>query len=121
MPNHIYIFLTIFFTVYGQMIIKWQVSLVGAMPEELLLKIQFLLRLIIKPWVLSGYASALLASIAWMAAMSKFQLSYAYPFMSLAFVLVLFLSSIFFYEAITMPKVIGMAFIVLGIIVGSQK
>jgi multidrug transporter EmrE-like cation transporter len=121
MLNHIYIFLTIFFTVYGQMIIKWQVSFAGAMPEDVLPKIQFLLNLLLKPWVISGYASALLASITWMAAMSKFQLSYAYPFMSLAFVFVLFLSSIFFYESITLPKMMGMAFIVLGIIVGSQK
>jgi multidrug transporter EmrE-like cation transporter len=121
MLNHIYIFLTVFFTVYGQMIIKWQVSLAGAVPDEIMPKLQFLLSLLLKPWVISGYASALLASITWMAAVSKFPLSYAYPFMSLAFVLVLFLSSIFFYESITLPKTIGMAFIVLGIIVGSQK
>ena len=34
--------------------------------------------------------------------MTKFQLSYAYPFMSLAFVLVMFLSAFFFNEPVTL-------------------
>jgi multidrug transporter EmrE-like cation transporter len=121
MLNHIYIFLTILFTVYGQIVLKWQVASAGALPSSVLPKIQFLLSLLLNPWVISGYAGALLASLTWMAAVSKFPLSYAYPFMSFAFVLVLFLSSIFFQESITLPKSIGMALIVAGIIVGSQK
>jgi multidrug transporter EmrE-like cation transporter len=56
-----------------------------------------------------------------MAAMTKFELSYAYPFMSLAFVLVLGLSAVFFQEAITMPKVLGLSLIILGIIIGSRN
>ena len=52
--------------------------------------------------------------------MTKLDLSHAYPFMSAAFVLVLVFSSVFFHETITAPKVIGMALIVSGIIIGSQ-
>ena len=52
--------------------------------------------------------------------MTKFELSYAYPFTSVGFVLVLILSAVFFHEAITIPKVIGMVLIVAGIIIGSQ-
>ena len=51
---------------------------------------------------------------------SKFPLSYAYPYMSLAFVLVMFLSAIFFKEPVTIPKSIGLGFIILGIIIGSK-
>lgn len=118
--NHIYILMTIILTVYGQLIIKWQVSLAGAMPVESMDKIWFMVRLLLNPWIISGFASAFLAAISWMGAMSKFPISYAYPFMSLAFVLVLILSNIFFKEPITMGKSIGMGFIVLGIIWGSQ-
>lgn len=121
MINHIYILLTILFTVYGQIVIKWQVSSAGAMPASLIPKLNFILGLLLNPWVISGYLGALLASLAWMAAVSKFPLSYAYPFMSFAFVLVLFLSSIFFREPITTAKSLGMALIVSGIIIGSQK
>ena len=66
-------------------------------------------------------ASAFLAAISWMGAMSKFPISYAYPFMSLAFVIVLILSNLFFKEPITISKSIGMGLIVLGIIFGSRS
>ncbi len=118
--NHLYIFLTIFLTVYGQIVIKWQVNLAASMPHESIDKIYFMMRLLLNPWIISGFASAFLAAISWMAAMTKFQLSYAYPFISLAFVLVLILSNIFFKEPITIGKSIGMGFIVLGIIFGSR-
>jgi len=55
-----------------------------------------------------------------MAAMTKLELSYAYPFMSLAFVLVLFLSAILFHEAVTVPKVLGLLLIIAGLIVASR-
>jgi len=118
--NYFYIFGTIFFTVYGQLILKYRIGQYGALPEILSHRILFLLRLLLDPFIFSGFFAAFLASLFWMAAMTKFELSYAYPFMSLAFVLVMFFSAIFFKEPITLPKSIGLAFIVLGIIIGSK-
>ena len=118
--NHLYILLTILFTVYGQIIIKWQVKLSGAFPQDNFEKLQYIIKLLLNPWVISSFICAFLASLSWMAAMTKFPLSYAYPFMSLAFVLVMFLSAIFFRESITLPKSLGLGFVVLGIIIGSK-
>jgi multidrug transporter EmrE-like cation transporter len=118
--NHLYILLTILFTVYGQIIIKWQVQLAGAFPQDGLDKFHFIIKLLLNPWVMSSFVCAFLAALSWMAAMTKFPLSYAYPFMSLAFVFVMFLSAIFFKEPVTIPKSIGLALIVLGIIIGSK-
>jgi|ERR1022692_3916172 multidrug transporter EmrE-like cation transporter len=118
--GYVYIAMTILLTVYGQVVLKWQVTLSGSMPSDGGAKAAFLLSLLLRPWVLSGFAAAFLASIAWMAAMTKFDLSYAYPFMSLNFVLVLLLSGFLFHEPLSTPKVIGLALIMLGIIVGSQ-
>jgi multidrug transporter EmrE-like cation transporter len=118
--HHLYILLTILFTVYGQIVIKWQVNLAGAFPQGNIEKIQHIGKLLLNPWVVSGFACAFLAALTWMAAMTKFPLSYAYPFMSLAFILVMFLSAIFFKEPITMNKSLGLAFIVLGIMIGSK-
>lgn len=118
--GYAFIALTVLLTVYGQVVLKWQVSLAGPMPAETSEKIGFLLGLLLKPWILSGFAAAFLASIAWMAAMTKFDLSYAYPFMSLNFVIVLVLSAVLFSEPVTAPKLIGLSLIIVGIIVGSQ-
>ena len=117
---HLYIALTILLTVYGQVIIKWQVSLAGPLPEASKEKLFFIFGLLLNPWIISGFLAAFLAAMSWMAAMSKFPLSYAYPFMSLAFVLVLFLSYFFFKEPLTVSKVVGMGLIVSGIVIGSR-
>ncbi len=122
--DYLYIFGTIFFTVYGQLVTKWQVTRAGEFPVEATEKIWFLLRLVLNPWVISSLAVAFLAFLCWVAAMTRFELSHAYPFMSLAFVLVLVLglglSAALFHEAITVPKALGMAFIVTGIIIGNR-
>ena len=119
--DYLYIFGTIFFTVYGQLVTKWQVAGAGAFPVEATEKLKFLLRLVLNPWIISSLTAAFLAFLCWVAAMTKFELSHAYPFTSLAFVLVLGLSAILFHEAITVPKVLGVAFIMVGIIVGSRR
>ena len=111
---------SILFTVYGQLIVKWQVAKAGPLPLGLMEKISFLARLIANPWVLSAMAAGFAALLCWLAAMTRFELSYAYPFMSLAFVLVLMLSVMLFHETLTMPKIMGVALIMAGIIVASR-
>ena len=41
--KHLYIFGTVLFTVYGQLVIKWRMPLHGALPGEMLPKLVFLL------------------------------------------------------------------------------
>ena len=120
MMSYFYVLMTILLTVYGQIIIKWQVLNAGAFPDATEGKLRFLFDLLINPWVISAFAAALLAAIFWMAAMTRLQLSHAYPFMSLAFVLVMLAGWWFFSEPLTPLKIAGIAFVVLGIIVGSQ-
>ncbi|WP_026702271.1 EamA family transporter [Salibacterium aidingense] len=119
--GYLYIFGTIFFTVYGQLMLKWRISKYGTLPAELMDKVIFLLKLLLDPLVLSGFLSAFVASMFWMAAMTKFDISYAYPFMSLSFMLVFFLSILLFNEPITTYKIIGLILIIAGILVTSQS
>jgi multidrug transporter EmrE-like cation transporter len=118
--NHIYIVLTILFTVYGQLVIKWQVSLAGELPTDGVAKLYFLSKLLLNPWIFSGFISAFLAALSWMAAMTKFQLSYAYPYMGIVFAFMLLFSSILFHEDITWTKIVGTTLVVLGVVVVSQ-
>lgn len=118
--EHIYIAGTIVFTVYGQLILKWRISDYGELPITFLEKLYFFVRVLCDPFVFSGFVSAFLASLCWMSAMTKFDLSYAYPFMSVPFVIILLLSALFFNEAVTIPKVMGLAFIIVGICIGAR-
>ena len=118
--SYLYVFLTILLTVYGQLVIKWQVSLAGAFPVDTAGRLLFLANLLVNPWIISALAAGLAAAVAWMAAMVKLDLSHAYPFMSLGFVLVMFGSAWFFHEPVTLPKVAGLMLICAGIVIGSQ-
>lgn len=120
MLDHLYIFATILFTVYGQLVVKWQVAKAGPLPSTIHERIFFLLALVFNPWIISGMVGAFLAMLSWMAAMTKFELSYAYPFTSLAFVLALIFSAVLFHEVMTVPRVLGVVLIVAGIIVASR-
>ena len=118
--EYLYILGTIVFTVYGQLITKWQVSLAGPMPANVGDKVWFLLKLVFNPWIISSLTAAFLAFLCWIGAMTKFDLSYAYPFTSLSFVLVFLLSALFFHESVTVLKILGLGFIIMGLVVGSR-
>ncbi|KOF03263.1 membrane protein [Roseivirga seohaensis subsp. aquiponti] len=111
------VIVTLFLTVYGQLILKWRILKYGSLPEELKPKILFLFKLFLDPYILSGFFAALLASVLWMAAMTKLELSKAYPVMSLAPALVFFLSILFLNESYSHGKLVGLLLIGLGVIV----
>jgi multidrug transporter EmrE-like cation transporter len=118
--GYLYIALTVLLTVYGQLVLKWQVGLAGSGPEDFPAKLYFLIGLLGNPWIITGFVSAFAASLAWMGAMTKFELSHAYPFMSLNFVLVLLLAGLLFHEPVSTAKILGVGMIVLGVVVGSR-
>jgi uncharacterized membrane protein len=118
--DYVYILATIVFTVYGQLILKWRIAKLGALPPEMLAKLKFVIFLLFDPAIFSGFFAAFLASLAWMAAMTKFDLSHAYPFMSLNFVLVLAMSGWLLNEPVTLQKILGVALIIAGTVVAAR-
>lgn len=115
--DHIYIASTILFTVYSQLVMRWQVGLVGSLPPDVPGKIGFVMHLLLNPWVLSGVAATFLAGVSWMMTMTKFQLSYAFPFVSLNYVLVLVAGVLLFGETLTTSKVVGLVAILVGVVI----
>jgi drug/metabolite transporter (DMT)-like permease len=117
----LYIALTIAFTVYGQMVIKWQVNQAGEFPPDTGEKIIFIIKLLLTPWVISSFASAFIASLFWMAAMTQFEISFAYPFMSLSYVIVMVLSFLLMGEKLTLYKVFGTLVIIAGLFIVTRE
>lgn len=115
--DHLYILASIAFTVYSQLIMRWQVSTAGDLPVELSGKVRFIFELFFNPWVLSGVFATLLAGISWMLAMTRFEVSYAYPFVGLSFILIMILSGAIFGETIGVYKIVGTVLVVAGVIV----
>jgi multidrug transporter EmrE-like cation transporter len=119
-PGALAIAATIVFTVYGQLIVKWQVGKAGAIPASTTDRVEYFLRLFVSPWMLTAWAGVGVAAVCWVYALTKFELSRAYPFMSATFVLVLIGSAVFFQEHLSVLRIAGLALIVAGLVVGSQ-
>jgi uncharacterized membrane protein len=120
MTGYLYILFTLLFTVYGQLILKWRLNSFGPFPESFKTQLNYLGAALIDPYILSSFAAAFLASLTWIAALTKFQLSYAYPFMSFSFILVLVMSYFFLNEPFTINKLIGVLLIVAGLFIASK-
>ena len=118
--DYLYIVATIGFTVYGQLILKWRIAKFGPLPDDFLAKLKFLILLFADPAIISSFVAAFLATLAWMAAMTKFELSHAYAFMSLNFVGVLLLSGWLLSESVTSQRILGVGLIVLGTVVAAR-
>jgi undecaprenyl phosphate-alpha-L-ara4N flippase subunit ArnF len=117
--KYFYIPGTILFTVYGQMILKWRITKLNwsMIDGTLVEKIICYLKLLFDPLILSGFVSAFIASICWTMAMSKFEITTAYPFMSISPAIVFILGVFILNETFTIGKVIGLVLIISGTII----
>jgi multidrug transporter EmrE-like cation transporter len=115
-----FVAVTVGLTVYGQLIIKWQARNAGPFPDAAGERLRYLGHFLANPWVISSLLGAVVAAFAWIAALSRLDLSTAYPFVAASFALVLVLSAIVFDEKLTGPKIVGALLIVAGLIIGSQ-
>ena len=119
--NHLYLLLAISFAVVSQLIIKWQMSAFSFDDYETWQdKFALALSMLLNPYIIISLILTLLAGVAWMISMTKFEISYAYPFTLLGLVLVTIFSVIFFGESINTYKIIGIAMIILGIVLISK-
>ena len=117
-PYYFYIFGTVVFTVYGQLILKWRIGIYGQLPDSAYDKIVFLLKALLDPYILSGLFAAFVASLFWMAAMTKFDVSFAYPLITAGLTLItVFMAIVILNESISINKVIGVLLIMSGVLV----
>lgn len=120
--SNFYILLSISLGVVSQLIVKWKMSTVSLDTAETFIgKLMIAMYMLLDPFIILSIVLTFLAGLIWMMAMTKVELSYAYPFTSLGFILILFFSALFFQENITNEKIIGSLLIMLGIIITGRS
>lgn len=115
-----FIFLMLAFTVAGQILVKQGMLEVGATPSSFALIPGFMIRALTNIRVLFGFGCAFAASLCWLVAISRSDLSFAYPFTGLSIVLVLTLTPTFFGEVVSPTRWLGVAIVCIGIWVASR-
>ena len=115
LTSYAYILGTVLLMTYAQLAVKLQLNKMGELPEGGWQKIVHLVGQVRSIWVLTAVAAIGLGALLWMAALTRFELSYAYPFMSLSFVLVSLLSIPVLDEPFSWVRLGGIALIAMGI------
>lgn len=79
------------------------------------------LKIIFRPFVFGGFILYLGSSLFWLMVLSRVPLSFAYPFTSISYVLILFFSSMLFGEKIVPIRWLGATVIILGLYLVSRS
>lgn len=110
-----YIFLTVTFTVIGQLLVKAGMLRVTSSLAQGPQFVSVVFTAFSEPLVVSGLACAVLAAVSWFPAVARLPISIAYPFMALPIVLVLALAPICFGERVSVNQWVGVTLVSCGI------
>lgn len=114
---HLFAIATPILAAISQIIIKWQTNQIDHWPNDFIEKAMFLLTFLLRPWVLFALFATFMSGVSWILAMTKLELSYAYPYVAAPFIIVPLLAVVLFGETVTAGKIIGGALILAGIAV----
>ena len=109
------------FAVAGQMFMKQGLSGYQVSGITIASAIPIFMKMIFRPFVFIGFVLYLCSSFFWLVAISKVPLSYAYPMLSISYVLVLFLSWVIFKEQVGLIRWLGVAVIIFGVYLISRS
>lgn len=89
----------------------------GIINKESITQIIFsLFRIIFEPHIFCGLSCYVISVGIWIFVLTKSQVSIAYPLLSIGYIINIFLAYYLFSEPITISKIIGITFIVIGVI-----
>ena len=119
MGNFIILGISILLAVTGQLLMKKGMMVFGAFSiTQLFHKI---IPMFLNPYVFFGFAFFALSSVFWLVVLSRLELSFVYPMVSVAYILVAIASWIFFKEDVTLMRWAGILVIVLGVFLISRS
>jgi len=109
-----YILISVLFNVFGQLSMRKGMMIFGEVNLSLGNFPSTVIQVFTKPFVILGLISYAMGTIFWLTALSKVELSFAYPVLSLGYVLIFFLSWILLGEKVSFIRFSGIALICLG-------
>lgn len=107
--------IAISFSVCGEMLLKVGMNQVGTLDLTGTHAIPTLFRTFTTPAVLVGFILIFGGSLFWLSVLSKAHLSWAYPMLSMSYILVVFLSAWLLNEPVTAWRIAGVLTIIAGV------
>lgn len=115
------ILFTVLTNAAAQIMLKKGMLGVGAVPLEASGAIGTALRILFNPWVLLGLCTFVVSMASHLVVLSRVDLSFAYPFLSLAYVVAAAYAYFVFQEDVNSMRIAGIGLICLGTVLISQS
>jgi len=117
------VFCYVVLNAFGALLIKHEINRVGEANITSFHSILiYFVKLLTSYKVLLGLVAIFLSALAWFVALSRMDLSVAYPIaVGLSFLLIVTSSVLFFHESLTPIKLLGLLFLILGLIFVSRS
>jgi len=109
------IFVSIFLAVVGQLLLKMGMLRFGKLSFSISNLAPQYTRILLNPFVIAGLFGFFISMLVWLYVLSRMELSFAYPFVALNYVLILFGSYFLFKETISPLKMVGVVVIIIGV------
>ncbi|MCX5495680.1 EamA family transporter [Kaistia dalseonensis] len=113
--GYIYLAANLFFSLLGTLAMKWRATSHSATATEHG-RLAYLVSMLLDPWVILSLASAALAMIAWIYALERVELSRAFAFTALIYVLIPLFSWLFLKEHVSIQQIVGALLIIGGVV-----
>jgi len=117
----IYILVSVLMGAAGQVLLKRGMSSMGPLTLDVSQLGRIIWSIGTNPFVIGGLAVYVTSTLFWLIALSRVDLSYAYPFVSLSYILMLVASWQLFSENISLLRLIGSFIVILGVLLISRS
>lgn len=103
-------------SVTGETLLKKGINSLGALDFAPAALLPTFFRIFTTPLVFLGFVFIFGGSLFWLAVLSKWDLSLAYPLLSISYIASLFVGAIFLSEQITLIRIVGVVVVVIGVV-----
>jgi len=117
----LYILISVIASTVGQLLLKKGMNEMGSVTLSMNQILSTAWKMITNPYVFIGLLIYVAGTVFWLAALSRVDLSYAYPFASLSYVIMLVASWMMFNEQITLTRILGSVVIGIGVLLISRN
>ncbi len=113
--------ITVGLNVAGQYLMKQGMGQVGVIGGSLPVMANSLTKAFLNPYVIGGVGAYGFSSIFWLILLSRVELSYAYPALSIGYVLITLVSAFLLNESVSPLRWLAVAVICVGVILLSRS
>ncbi|WP_182186728.1 EamA family transporter [Pectinatus frisingensis] len=113
--NLILILTGVLLNAIAQLVLKKGMSIIGVVQVDIPSIITMIMKAATNVYIYLGLLCYVLSFVVWLMVLSRSEVSYAYPFLSIGYIIAAFVGYFYFGESMSLYKLSGIALICIGV------